>query len=150
MSYTIVVMWYCPRFPTDGPSCLGYVLIYDDRLHKRPVEHYLISIILQVEGVQGIMAAYASALNQVALSGPTLFGPVINKAAEIAGQSLSCNSRKYFVLLIITVKRRMTYSCVYFYFVFLPCRENLTSKLHISLHSFFPFYGYYYVLGGLK
>ncbi|RVX18722.1 Protein BONZAI 3 [Vitis vinifera] len=57
---------------------------------------------VEVEGVQGIMAAYASALNHVALAGPTLFGQVINNAAEIAGQSLSYNSCKYFVLLIIT------------------------------------------------
>ncbi|KAK0602892.1 hypothetical protein LWI29_037974 [Acer saccharum] len=57
----------------------------------------------EVEGVDGIMAAYASALHNVALAGPTLFGPVINMAAEIAGQSLSHNDRsKYFVLLIIT------------------------------------------------
>ena len=52
------------------------------------------------------MAAYASALHNVALAGPTLFGPVINMAAEIAGQSLTHNDRsKYFVLLIITVGR---------------------------------------------
>ncbi|RVX19050.1 Protein BONZAI 3 [Vitis vinifera] len=57
---------------------------------------------VEVEGVQGIMAAYASALNHVALAGPTLFGQVINNAAEIAGQSLSYSSCKYFVLLIIT------------------------------------------------
>ncbi|CBI34303.3 unnamed protein product, partial [Vitis vinifera] len=57
---------------------------------------------IEVEGVQGIMAAYASALNHVALAGPTLFGQVINNAAEIARQSLSYNIRKYFVLLIIT------------------------------------------------
>ncbi|KAK9293110.1 hypothetical protein L1049_021096 [Liquidambar formosana] len=56
----------------------------------------------EVEGVEGIMAAYASALHNVALAGPTLFGQVINKAAEIAGQSLSLNDNKYFVLLIIT------------------------------------------------
>ncbi|TXG65754.1 hypothetical protein EZV62_007029 [Acer yangbiense] len=57
----------------------------------------------QVEGVDGIMAAYASALHNVSLAGPTLFGPVINMAAEIAGQSLSHDDRsKYFVLLIIT------------------------------------------------
>ncbi|KAK0599095.1 hypothetical protein LWI29_002329 [Acer saccharum] len=57
----------------------------------------------QVEGVDGIMAAYASALHNVALAGPTLFGPVINMAAQIAGQSLSQDDRsKYFVLLIIT------------------------------------------------
>ncbi|XP_059598763.1 protein BONZAI 3 isoform X4 [Vitis vinifera] len=58
---------------------------------------------VEVEGVQGIMAAYASALNHVALAGPTLFGQVINNAAEIAGQSLSYSSCKYFVLLIITI-----------------------------------------------
>ena len=52
------------------------------------------------------MAAYASALHNVSLAGPTLFGPVINMAAEIAGRSLSHDDRsKYFVLLIITVSR---------------------------------------------
>ncbi|KAK0598858.1 hypothetical protein LWI29_000059 [Acer saccharum] len=57
----------------------------------------------KVEGVDGIMAAYASALHNVALAGPTLFGPVINMAAQIAGQSLSHHDKsKYFVLLIIT------------------------------------------------
>ncbi|KAA8536922.1 hypothetical protein F0562_029400 [Nyssa sinensis] len=56
----------------------------------------------EVEGVEGIMAAYASALQNVALAGPTLFGQVINKAAEIAGHSLTYNNNKYFVLLIIT------------------------------------------------
>ncbi|XP_028112658.1 protein BONZAI 3-like [Camellia sinensis] len=57
---------------------------------------------LQVEGIEGIMAAYGSALRNVALAGPTLFGQVINTAAEIAGRSLSQDSSKYFVLLIIT------------------------------------------------
>ncbi|KAH9688630.1 protein BONZAI 3 [Citrus sinensis] len=56
----------------------------------------------EVDGVEGIMAAYASALNNVSLAGPTLFGQVINTAARIAGQSLSYDRRKYFVLLIIT------------------------------------------------
>lgn len=49
------------------------------------------------------MASYASALHNVTLAGPTLFGQVINTAAEIASRSLSYNSSKYFVLLIITV-----------------------------------------------
>ena len=53
------------------------------------------------------MDAYARALHNVALAGPTLFGPVINTAAQIAGQSISYNSSKYFVLLIITVKRML-------------------------------------------
>ncbi|KAM3705026.1 hypothetical protein ACJW31_03G049700 [Castanea mollissima] len=56
----------------------------------------------EVEGVEGIMAAYARALHNVALAGPTLFGPVINTVAQIAGQSILYNSNKYFVLLIIT------------------------------------------------
>ncbi|KAH7543165.1 hypothetical protein FEM48_Zijuj02G0154200 [Ziziphus jujuba var. spinosa] len=57
---------------------------------------------LEVGGVEGIMAAYANALHNVSLAGPTLFGQVINRAAEIAGQSLSGNNNKYYVLLIIT------------------------------------------------
>ncbi|KAK4256909.1 hypothetical protein QN277_006570 [Acacia crassicarpa] len=56
----------------------------------------------EVEGIQGIMAAYTSALFNVSLAGPTLFGPVISTAALIASQSLSNGGRKYFVLLIIT------------------------------------------------
>lgn len=55
------------------------------------------------------MAAYAKALNNVSLSGPTLFGQVINKAAELAGQSATYDYRKYFVLLIITVHVRVIY-----------------------------------------
>ncbi|KAK8651061.1 hypothetical protein V6N13_140677 [Hibiscus sabdariffa] len=56
----------------------------------------------EVEGVQGIMAAYASALHNVTLAGPTLFGKVINTAAEMASQAASNDITKYFVLLIIT------------------------------------------------
>ncbi|WOK93562.1 protein BONZAI 3 isoform X1 [Canna indica] len=56
----------------------------------------------EVLGVEGIMSAYAMALHNVALSGPTLFGPVINKAADIASRSLSTCPNKYYVLLIIT------------------------------------------------
>ncbi|MED6159590.1 Protein BONZAI 3 [Stylosanthes scabra] len=57
----------------------------------------------EVVGVDGIMDAYATALHNVTLSGPTLFGPVINTAAQMAAKSLeSHNSTKYYVLLIIT------------------------------------------------
>lgn len=63
----------------------------------------LLCVIFQVEGVEGIMAAYTSALHNVGLAGPTLFGQVINKAADIAGHSLSRHEAKYYVLLIITV-----------------------------------------------
>lgn len=51
--------------------------------------------------------AYASALLNVSLAGPTLFGPVINNAALIASQSVANGERKYFVLLIITVRVSM-------------------------------------------
>lgn len=56
----------------------------------------------EVVGVEGIMSAYSSALANVALAGPTLFSHVVDKAAHTASQSLSQNSPKYFVLLIIT------------------------------------------------
>jgi hypothetical protein len=60
-----------------------------------------------VVGVEGIMSAYTSSLYSVSLAGPTMFGPVINKAAEIASQSLQYSNNKYFVLLIITVRSQI-------------------------------------------
>lgn len=56
----------------------------------------------EVEGIQGIMSAYISALRNVSLAGPTLFGPLISTATAIASQSLTSNQQKYFILLIVT------------------------------------------------
>ncbi|XP_057480689.1 protein BONZAI 1-like isoform X1 [Actinidia eriantha] len=56
----------------------------------------------EVDGIHGIMKAYTSALFNVSLAGPTLFGPVITTASQIASQSLASNQQKYFILLIIT------------------------------------------------
>ncbi|KAJ3675843.1 hypothetical protein LUZ60_004885 [Juncus effusus] len=56
----------------------------------------------EVEGIQGVMSAYISALHNVSLAGPTLFGHVISAAASVAGQSVTSGSQKYFVLLIVT------------------------------------------------
>jgi hypothetical protein len=42
---------------------------------------------LEVHGVDGIMKAYSDCLNNVALSGPTLFGPIIDASAGIAHNS---------------------------------------------------------------
>ncbi|CAN7004610.1 unnamed protein product [Brassica oleracea var. botrytis] len=56
----------------------------------------------EVDGIQGILTSYTSALFNVSLAGPTLFGPVIKSAAMIASQSLAQGSRRYYVLLIIT------------------------------------------------
>ncbi|XP_062004902.1 protein BONZAI 3-like isoform X2 [Rosa rugosa] len=85
------------RFPAWG---------FGGRTAEGPVSHCFnldgTATGFEVEGVQGIMTAYASALHNVSLSGPTLFGPVVNRAAEIAGNSLFHNNNKYYVLLIIT------------------------------------------------
>ena len=51
-------------------------------------------------GVQGILNSYRAALEQVELSGPTYFTPVINHVARFA-QSYQ-DGRQYFVLLILT------------------------------------------------
>ncbi|KAG9150859.1 hypothetical protein Leryth_003004 [Lithospermum erythrorhizon] len=56
----------------------------------------------EVEGIHGIMTAYSSALHNVSLAGPTLFGPVITTAADIASHAVANNQQKYFILLIIT------------------------------------------------
>ena len=65
--------------------------------------------LFQVDGIQGIMTAYTSALYNVSLAGPTLFGPVISNAALIASQSLANGGKKYFVLLIITVRMTLKF-----------------------------------------
>lgn len=57
--------------------------------------------------------AYTSALHNVSFAGPTLFGPVISNAALIASQSLANGGRKYFVLLIITVRQTTTHKLLF-------------------------------------
>lgn len=65
----------------------------------------------EVEGVAGILQAYASSFQVVQLHGPTFFAPLVRQAATIAthfsaqgqGQMTgAAASLKYFVLLIIT------------------------------------------------
>ena len=57
----------------------------------------------EVLGVDGIMQAYHDCLGNVALSGPTLFSPLIETCAGIAAAAaVSQERQKYFVLLIIT------------------------------------------------
>ncbi|XP_027163140.1 protein BONZAI 3-like [Coffea eugenioides] len=85
------------RFPAwgFGGKTFGGSVSHCFNLNRSPTDS-------EVTGIEGIMAAYSSTLYNVTLSGPTLFGPVINRAAEIAGGSLSVNQNKYFILLIIT------------------------------------------------
>lgn len=56
----------------------------------------------ELRGVAEVFAAYESTLKVVSLAGPTMFGPVINKAAEIVSHSVENGSKTYSVLLIIT------------------------------------------------
>ncbi|KAK4751252.1 hypothetical protein SAY87_004734 [Trapa incisa] len=83
------------RFPAWG---------FGGRTYNGSVSHCfdLSSYAHEVEGIEGIMAAYSNALHNVYLAGPTLFGPVINQAAQIAADSVSYNKNKYYVLLIVT------------------------------------------------
>ncbi|KAG2385825.1 hypothetical protein C9374_002974 [Naegleria lovaniensis] len=53
-------------------------------------------------GVEGILQAYRQALNNVSLSGPTLFANVIKTACQIASQPISQQNQEYYILLIIT------------------------------------------------
>ncbi|KAI3992808.1 hypothetical protein MKX01_042367, partial [Papaver californicum] len=48
-----------------------------------------------VEGAGGIMSTYSGNLQNYALNGPTLFGKVINRAAQIASESSLHNQEKY-------------------------------------------------------
>jgi len=58
---------------------------------------------LEVQGVSGIHQAYRDALGHVALSGPTLFGPIISASCAFAAASNCSQERqKYHVLLILT------------------------------------------------
>ncbi|KAI5080565.1 hypothetical protein GOP47_0003748 [Adiantum capillus-veneris] len=56
----------------------------------------------EVLGVAGILEAYSQGIHRVRLAGPTIFGPVIEKASSIAKQAKELEQQKYFVLLIIT------------------------------------------------
>ncbi|KAH7351773.1 hypothetical protein KP509_19G013600 [Ceratopteris richardii] len=56
----------------------------------------------EVVGVAGILEAYSQGIRSIRLAGPTIFGPVIEKASSIAKQAVDRNDRKYVVLLIIT------------------------------------------------
>ncbi|KAH7057598.1 KIAA1599 protein-like protein [Linnemannia elongata] len=56
----------------------------------------------EVDGVDGILAAYWHALQFSELWGPTNFSPVINQTAAICNQHRSGDIEEYYVLLILT------------------------------------------------
>lgn len=81
------------------------------------------------------MSAYISALRNVSLAGPTLFGHVIHAAAQIAGQSLSNSEQKYFVLLIVTVCNFKYFISKLVMIVFLYCKMFLQDGVITDLQE---------------
>lgn len=57
---------------------------------------------VEVAGLQGMQFAYQNALRQVALSGPTLFCPIISQTNQFATAYQQQNAYCYNILLIIT------------------------------------------------
>jgi hypothetical protein len=57
----------------------------------------------EVDGLDGLMKYYKNALFHVGLSGPTLFHPVISKAAELtSAEKFSQANQHYSILMILT------------------------------------------------
>jgi hypothetical protein len=57
---------------------------------------------IEVHGTDGILQAYSDCVNAVALSGPTLFAPIIDAATGIAASSnCSQQNQNYTILVII-------------------------------------------------
>ena len=57
----------------------------------------------QVEGLNGILDVYKTAIKRVQLFGPTNFAPIIRQVASFAKSGQECREgKKYFVLLILT------------------------------------------------
>ena len=56
----------------------------------------------EVNGLAGIMEAYANALKYVELSGPTYFAPLLNEAIKICEENRQLENEVYSLLLILT------------------------------------------------
>ena len=57
----------------------------------------------EVDGLDGVVAAYKSALQNVNLYGPTNFAPVLEMVCDMAEHAkVTQENQKYFILLIIT------------------------------------------------
>lgn len=56
----------------------------------------------EVKGIDGVEKVYKAAVNDVILSGPTLFTPLIGATTNIATSQFSPSNQKYTVLLILT------------------------------------------------
>eukprot|EP01038_Epipyxis_sp_PR26KG_P006850 gene6850-9379_t len=69
-----------------------------------PVQHgFLLNDDGPVNGINGILEVYRSKLNNLMLSGPTLFSPIIHSTLDIVkSQGCSQDYQKYTILLILT------------------------------------------------
>ena len=57
----------------------------------------------EVDGLEGVIAAYKNALQNVNLYGPTNFAPIIEMVNDMAEEdNVSQDNQKYNILLIIT------------------------------------------------
>ena len=56
----------------------------------------------EVKGVEGLLDAYRKTFLEIELSGPTLFGPVLKAATQLASAPFTQNTQHYSILLIIT------------------------------------------------
>jgi len=56
----------------------------------------------EVPGIKGVLDAYHMAIQNVRLSGPTYFAPIIHQTADIIRMQHNPAQQKYYVLLIIT------------------------------------------------
>ena len=57
----------------------------------------------EVKGLEGIMEIYSQSIKKIGLNGPTLFGPVIENAVNIAeAAQVNQSNQHYYILLILT------------------------------------------------
>ncbi len=57
----------------------------------------------EVQGLQGVLAAYANSFNFVTLSGPTLFAPLLEAAVgRLRAEEAAGGGQRYSILLILT------------------------------------------------
>ena len=52
--------------------------------------------------MSGLLHAYNEALGRLTFFGPTMFAPIIQQAARLAGNSVTQHEQRYTILLIIT------------------------------------------------
>jgi len=88
-------------FPVYGFG--GRVKLPDGTISRETEHCFHVGANVEVHGADGILKAYSDGLANVQLSGPTLFGPLLQQAVAIS-QSYNCSQemQKYAVLMILT------------------------------------------------